>query len=101
MFSFRKDKVGFFSALALSIIALGTLIATLVLLFTGIYQGNWDYYSIPMRIVLGISWIVCISIVWTRVIIYDRQRLRGKKTDATTPKDAPQQDGASPIGGQS
>lgn len=101
MFSFRKDKTGFFAGLALSIIALGTLISTLVLLFTGIYQGNWDYYSIPMRIVLGISWIVCITIVWTRVIIYDKQRIRDRKTDSSA-AETPQQPGAStPQGGHS
>lgn len=83
MFSFRKDKVGFFSALALSIIATGTLVATLVLLFMGIYQGNWEYYSLPMKIVLGVSWLVCIAIVWVRVGIYDRQRIRNRKAAAS------------------
>lgn len=101
MFSFRKDKTGFFAGLALSIIALGTLISTLVLLFTGIYQGNWDYYSIPMRIVLGISWFVCITIVWTRVIIYDKQRIRGRKTDSSAAETPQQPDASTPQGGHS
>jgi hypothetical protein len=45
-----------------------------------------------MKIVLGVSWLVCIAIVWVRVGIYDRQRIRNRKAAASGAVDNPAQE---------
>lgn len=74
MFSFKKDKTGFFSALSLIIVASATVIATGILLAQGIREGNWEYYSVPIKIVLAVSWIVCMTIVLVRIGVFAVQR---------------------------
>ncbi len=79
MFSFRRDKVGFFVTLILILIAVGTFINTLVLIVVGLAQGNWTMYSLPMKIVLASAWVLCIATVLTRVAIFRMQQLRAER----------------------
>ncbi len=74
MFSFKKDKTGFFSALSLIILAVATVITTGILLAEGIKEGNWEYYSIPIKIILGVFWLACMTIVLTRIGVFAVQR---------------------------
>lgn len=78
MFSFKKDKTGFFSALSLIILAAATVITTGILLAQGIKEGNWEYYSIPIRIVLAVFWIAGMAIVLTRIGVFAVQRSHKK-----------------------
>ncbi|MSR31601.1 MAG: hypothetical protein EXR99_08860 [Gemmataceae bacterium] len=90
MFSFRKDKTGFFATLSLILVISGMVIATGVLLTVGILQGNWEYYSLPIRIVLGASWMACIVIVLVRIGVFGVQRQRKKLLEqAAAPQPAP------------
>lgn len=78
MFSFKKDKTGFFTALSLIILAVATVITTGILLAEGIKQGNWEYYSIPIKIVLGVFWLAGMAIVLTRIGVFAVQRANKK-----------------------
>ena len=78
MFSFKKDKTGFFSALSLIILVAATVITTGILLAQGIKEGNWEYYSIPIRIVLAVFWIAAMAIVLTRIGVFAVQRANKK-----------------------
>ena len=78
MFSFKKDKTGFFSALSLIILVVATVITTGILLAQGIKEGNWEYYSIPIKIVLAVFWIAGMTIVLTRIGVFAVQRANKK-----------------------
>lgn len=78
MFSFKKDKTGFYSALSLIILVAATVITTGILLAQGIKEGNWEYYSIPIRIVLAVFWIIGMAIVLTRIGVFAVQRANKK-----------------------
>ncbi len=78
MFSFKKDKTGFFSALSLIILVAATVITTGILLAQGIKEGNWEYYSIPIKIVLAVFWLVGMTIVLTRIGVFAVQRANKK-----------------------
>ncbi|MSR51362.1 MAG: hypothetical protein CK551_01370 [Planctomycetaceae bacterium] len=78
MFSFKKDKTGFFSTLSLIILVAATLITTGILLAQGIKEGNWEYYSIPIKIVLAVFWLVGMTIVLTRIGVFAVQRANKK-----------------------
>jgi hypothetical protein len=73
MFSFRRDKTGFFVTIILLIIAAGTVISTLVLLIVGIAQGNWKEYLLSVKWILGSAWVACIITVLIRLRIYKWQ----------------------------
>lgn len=73
MFSFRRDKTGFFVTIILLTIATGTVVSTLVLLIVGMAQGDWKEYLLSMRWVLGSAWIACIITVLVRLKIYKVQ----------------------------
>jgi hypothetical protein len=73
MFSFRRDKMGFFAGLILMIIAGGTLIATMVLLIVGLAFGDWAYFSTPVKWLLGSAWVGCIITVLVRVYVFRHQ----------------------------
>lgn len=73
MFSFRRDKTGFFVTIILLTIATGTVVSTLVLLIVGMAQGDWKAYLLSMRWVLGSAWIACIITVLVRLKIYKVQ----------------------------
>ncbi len=81
MFSLKKDKTGFFSALSLIIVASTTLITTSILLAKGIYEGDWDHYTLLIKIVLGVSWVACIGIVLLRIGVFAVQRDLKKVTE--------------------
>ena len=78
MFSFKKDKTGFFSALSLIILVAVTVITTGILLAQGIKEGNWEYYSIPIKIVLAVFWLAGMTIVLTRIGVFAVQRANKK-----------------------
>jgi hypothetical protein len=73
MFSFRRDKVGFFSGIALIVLCGGTFIATLVLLVVGVALDDFTRFLLPIRWILFGWWLGCIAIVLTRVYILDWQ----------------------------
>jgi membrane protein DedA with SNARE-associated domain len=85
MFSFRRDKTGFFVTIILLTILGGTLISTLVLLIVGMAQGNWQEHLLSIKWVLGSAWVACIVTVLIRVRIYkwqaDRALARQKEED--------------------
>jgi hypothetical protein len=89
MFSFRRDKTGFFVTIILLVIATGTAISTLVLLIVGIAQGDWKEYLLSVKWILGSAWVACIITVLIRLRIYKWQydralRLKAEKESATS-----------------
>jgi hypothetical protein len=79
MFSFRRDKTGFFVTIILLIIVTGTAISTLVLLILGIAQGNWKEYLLSVKWILGSAWVACIITVLVRLRIYKWQHDRAQQ----------------------
>lgn len=98
MFSFRRDKAGFFITIILLTIVAGTAISTLVLLVIGIAEGNWKEYLLSMKWVLGSAWVACIITVLVRLKIfkwqYDRA-LRQQETCETEGQQTGQTSGTS------
>jgi hypothetical protein len=82
MFSFRRDKTGFFAGLTLMTVAGGTAIATLVLVIVGWAIGNRTVYDFSVRWVLGIAWVLCIATVLTRIYIFRWQMKRRERAAA-------------------
>ena len=83
MFSFRRDKAGFFITIILLTIVTGTAISTLVLWIVGLAQGDWKAYLLSMKWVLGSAWIACIITVLVRLKIYKVQYDRALTRQAT------------------
>ena len=86
MFSFRRDKAGFFITLILLTIVTGTAISALVLLIVGIAQGDWQAHLTSTKVVIGSAWVACIITVLIRLRIYKWQydrALRQRETNAT------------------
>jgi len=79
MFHYRKDKAGFFATIVLAVLAAAIVVSSLVLLFMGIARGQWDYYSLPIRLVIGIGWLLLVATVLTRVGIFRMQMLRKRQ----------------------
>ncbi len=73
MFSFRRDKMGFFSGIALMVIVGGTVVSTAVLLILGLAEGNWQAYLLPVKWILGVAWVLCIGTVMARVHVFGWQ----------------------------
>jgi hypothetical protein len=73
MFSFRRDKTGFFVTIILLTIVTGTFVSTLVLWIVGLAQGHWNEYLLSMKWVLGSAWMACIITVLVRLKIYKVQ----------------------------
>lgn len=87
MFSFRRDKTGFFVAIILLTIVGGTMISTLVLLIVGIVQGDWKSHLLSVKWILGSAWVACIITVLVRLRIYKWQYDRALERHAAE-KDA-------------
>lgn len=87
MFSFRSDKTGFFSGLALMIVAGGTVLATILILLL----GGWKDYATLLKWIWGTAWVVCIIIVLIRIAIFRFQMLRlgQRKEDSQGEKQSP------------
>ena len=83
MFSFRRDKTGFFVTIILLTIVGGTAISTLVLLIVGIAQGDWKSHLLSVKWILGSAWVACIITVLIRLRIYKWQVNRSLKRQAT------------------
>lgn len=73
MFSFRRDKAGFFITIILLTIVTGTVVSTMVLLIVGIAQGDWKAHLLSVKWVLGSAWVACIITVLIRLRIYKWQ----------------------------
>jgi hypothetical protein len=84
MFSFRRDKTGFFVTLILLTIVGGTLVSTLVLLIVGIAQGDWKAHLLSVKWILGSAWVACIITVLIRLRIYKWQYDRALRQRATS-----------------
>lgn len=97
MFSFRRDKTGFFVTIILVTIAVGALISTLILLFAGIAQGDWKEHLLSVKWVLGSAWVACIVTVLIRLRIYKWQadRASSRATDESKPSASDPQPNAS------
>lgn len=97
MFSFRRDKTGFFVTILLLTIVGGTLISTLVLLIVGIAQGDWKAHLLSVKWVLGSAWVACIIIVLIRLKIFKWQyeRMLARRTEENTPQPNEQEADAS------
>lgn len=87
MFSFRRDKTGFFVTIILLIIATGTAISTLVLLIVGIAQGSWKEYLLSVKWILGSAWVACIITVLIRLRIYKWQYDRALRKQQSEQRD--------------
>ena len=99
MFSFRRDKTGFFVTIILLIIVSGTAISTLVLLIVGIAQGSWKEYFLSVKWILGSAWVACIITVLIRLRIYkwqSDQALRQKQAEQQSEPD----ESSSPLDGR-
>ncbi|HTU17894.1 MAG TPA: hypothetical protein VMG10_07500 [Gemmataceae bacterium] len=86
MFSFRRDKTGFFVTIILLTIVGGTIISTLVLLIFGMAHGDWKSHLLSVKWILGSAWVACIITVLIRLRIYKWQydrALRQRETNAT------------------
>lgn len=79
MFNYRKDKAGFFATIVLALLAAAIVVSSLILLFMGIARGQWDYYSMPIRLIIGIGWLLLVATVLTRVGIFRLQMLRRRQ----------------------
>jgi hypothetical protein len=90
MFSFRRDKTGFFVTLILLAIVAGTFISTLVLIIVGLaQQGDWKTHLVSVKWVLGSAWVACIITVLVRLKIYQYQHiLPRRQPDEQPPADA-------------
>lgn len=97
MFSFRRDKTGFFVTIILLTIVAGTLISTLVLLIVGIAQGDWKEYLLSVKWVLGSAWVACIVTVLVRLKIFKTQyeRALASRTSESNPQPSEQEADAS------
>jgi hypothetical protein len=94
MFSFRRDKTGFFATLILLAIVTATVVSTLVLLVLGVAQGDWKAYLLGVKWVLGSAWVLCIFTVLVRVTIFRWQMIRRERAEAEHPEEAPSHEGA-------
>jgi FlaA1/EpsC-like NDP-sugar epimerase len=79
MFNYRKDKAGFFATIVLAMLTSAIVIASVVLLFMGISRGQWDYYSGPIKMVIGFGWVLLVATVLTRVSIFRMQMLKKRE----------------------
>ena len=82
MFSFRRDKTGFFVTIILLTIVTGTAISALVLWIVGLAQGDWKAHLLSMKWVLGSAWMACIITVLVRLKIYKVQYDRAQARQA-------------------
>jgi hypothetical protein len=81
-FSFRQDKVGFFSTLVLVLFALGAAVTTIVLITIGAAQGDWKSYLLAWKWAVAGCWLGCIVTVLVRVAIFRVQMLRRERRAA-------------------
>jgi uncharacterized membrane protein len=91
MFSFRRDKMGFFAGLVLMVIVAGTVISTLVLLLVGVAQGDWTRHLLSVKWILGVAWVLCIVTVLTRVHVFGHQLRRQRQAEAAEKANEPQE----------
>jgi hypothetical protein len=91
MFSFRRDKTGFFVTIILLTIFVGTVVAPGVLLIVGLAQGDWLAYATAIKIILSSSWVACIVTVIVRVAVFRWQLIRKQRAQAAASVIEPQE----------
>jgi hypothetical protein len=72
MFSFRRDKMGFFAGMALILILVLTVVGTVLVWVL----GGWEQYGWLIRLIWGIAWVLLIIMVLVRVGVFRWQMLR-------------------------
>jgi hypothetical protein len=82
MFSFRRDKVGFFAGLTLMGILGLAAVLTVVFVIVGWAVGDWAVFDISVRWILGVTWVLLIATVLTRVYIFEWQRKQRERAAA-------------------
>ena len=93
MFSFRRDKAGFFITIILLTIVTGTAISALVLLIVGIAQGDWKAHLTSTKVVIGSAWVACIITVLIRLKIFKWQHDRAiRQQEPDNPEEKPSAD---------
>ena len=75
MFSFRRDKMGFFNALILIIIVVSTTISTVLILAI----GGWEDHKTSIRWILGTAWVSCVVMVTVRITVFKYQREKAER----------------------
>jgi hypothetical protein len=100
MFSFRRDKTGFFVTIILLIIVTGTAVSTFVLLIVGTAQGNWKEHVLSVKWILGSAWVACIITVLIRLRIYKWQADRALQQKQTDQQSEPNESTSSVDGRQ-
>ena len=86
MFSFRRDKTGFFVTIILLVLLGAAVVSTLVVLAL----DSWDEHVVILKWVWGTWWVLCIITVLTRLAIFRWQMMRaGSKSPRPQPKDSP------------
>ncbi len=78
MFSFRRDKMGFFNALILIIIVVSTTISTVLILAI----GGWEEHKTAIKWILGTAWVLCIVMVLVRISVFKYQRDKAERAKA-------------------
>jgi predicted membrane protein len=91
MFSFRRDKTGFFVTIILLTIFVGTVVAPGVLLIVGLAQGDWLAYATAIKIILSAAWVGSIVTVIVRVAVFRWQWIRKQRAQAAASVKEPQE----------
>src|SRR5262245_44662349 len=78
MFSFRRDKTGFFSAIVLIVITVAAAVSTFVLWVVGL----WDRFDWIFKIIWAAWWVLCIVTVLVRLAIFRYQMLKAQRQAA-------------------
>ncbi len=86
MFSFRRDKMGFFNALILIIIVGSAAISVLILVILG-----WEDHETSIRWILGSAWVSCIVMVLVRISVFKYQRDKAERQRAEAERQAAEQ----------
>jgi hypothetical protein len=87
MFSFRRDKMGFFNALILIIIVTSGLISTVLIWAI----GGWEEHKTSIRWILGTAWVSCIVMVLVRISVFKYQRDKAERRRAEEERQAGEQ----------
>ncbi|MBM4095977.1 MAG: hypothetical protein ACKO9Z_02200 [Planctomycetota bacterium] len=81
MFSFRKDKVGFFTTLLVVPLLVGLGVVPLALFIIGLALGKLDDFSLPIKIFFGVCWPLLVVTVLIRVWIFRVQMINKRKRE--------------------
>jgi len=80
MFSFRKDKAGFFTTLLVVPLLVGLGVVPLLFII-GLTLGKLDDFSLPIKIFFGVCWPLLVVTVLIRVWIFRVQMINKRKRE--------------------